>query len=116
MPVTQAPVRSVTNLWKILLTKTATILVVGLVFGIAYGWASPKVFRPEAPAGFGFGVAHGALMPLALPSLLLGRNVEIYATLNSGRSYKLGYITGINLCGLLFFGSIFWRPRRKQAR
>ena len=58
----------------------------------------------------------GALMPLALPSLLLGQNVEIYATLNSGRPYKLGYITGINLCGLLFFGSIFWRPRRKQPR
>ena len=45
----------------------------------------------------------------ALPGLLLGQNVEIYASNNSGRTYKLGYIAGINMCGLIFFGSAFWR-------
>jgi hypothetical protein len=50
-------------------------------------------------------------MPLALPSLLLGEDVEIYAAINTGRPYKIGYIIGLNLCGLAFFGSLFWRPR-----
>jgi hypothetical protein len=39
--------------------------------------------------------------------------VDIYTANNSGRPYKLGYIAGINLCGLAFFGSVFWRPGRK---
>ena len=50
---------------------------------------------------------------MALPSLVLGRDVEIYSPNNTGRLYKLGYIVGINLCGLVFFGSAFWRPARK---
>jgi hypothetical protein len=57
------------------------------------------------------GIVHGALMPVALPSLLLGNDVPIYATTSTGRIYKLGYIAGINLCGLLFFGTAFRRPR-----
>ena len=56
---------------------------------------------------------HGALMPLALPSLVIGQDVEIYAMDNSGRFYKIGYICGINLCGLAFFGPLFWRPNKK---
>ena len=57
---------------------------------------------------------HGALMPMALPSLVIGKNVEIYAVNNSGRMYKLGYIAGINVCGLAFFGSMFWQPSTKK--
>jgi len=59
-------------------------------------------------------MAHGALMPMALPALLMGRDVEIYAKNNSGRVYKLGYIAGINLCGLVVFGGAFWRPARRS--
>jgi hypothetical protein len=55
---------------------------------------------------------HGALMPIALPTLVMGKDVTIYANHNSGRGYKIGYICGINLCGLIFFGLAFWRPRR----
>jgi hypothetical protein len=80
-----------------------------------YGWASPQAYPKDRPLGFGHGVLHGALMPMALPSLVLGRDVEIFATNNSGRPYKIGYIVGINLCGLLVFGSAFWKPRRKTA-
>jgi hypothetical protein len=56
------------------------------------------------------GILHGALMPVALPSLLLGKDVPIYASASTGRIYKLGYIAGINLCGLIFFGFAFHRP------
>jgi hypothetical protein len=97
------------------LRKAAIMAVVTVAFGYFYGWASPRAF-PKSPApGFCFGVLHGALMPIALPSLLLGQDVPIYAIVNSGRFYKIGYIAGINLCGLAFFGPLFWRPRRGPA-
>lgn len=92
--------------------KAATVAVVTVLFGYAYGWASPWAYPASPPAGFVRGMLHGALMPIALPSLVLGKDVPIYAAANEGRVYKIGYIVGINLCGLAFFGPIFWRPRR----
>lgn len=73
------------------------------------------MFPKNKSAGFGIGMLHGALMPMALPSLVMGQDVEIYAANNSGRTYKLGYIAGINICGLIFFGSVFWRPRNSPS-
>ena len=83
-----------------------------LLLGWLYVWTFPRAFPKKTTFGFGYGMLHGALMPLALPSLLMGQDVEIFATDNSGRIYKIGYICGINLCGLSFFGPLFWRPRR----
>jgi len=97
---------------KRLTVKVATLVVLGLVFGYAYAWAAPRLYGPERVSGFRLGVLHGALMPIALPSLLLGKDVPIYAPSKAGRTYKLGYIAGINLCGLLFFGLAFRRPRK----
>ena len=46
----------------------------------------------------------------------MGKDVDIFDANNSGRGYKLGYIVGINVCGLLFFGSVFWRrPKKNQS-
>jgi hypothetical protein len=42
----------------------------------------------------------------------MGQDVPIYAPTNTGRGYKLGYIAGINGCGLVFFGLTFWQPKR----
>jgi hypothetical protein len=88
-------------------------LVVALLLGWFYGWAEPRFYPKEKRVGFGYGMMHGALMPMALPALVMGRDVSIYHDYNTGRTYKLGYIVGINLCGLVFFGSVFWRPTRK---
>jgi nucleoside-diphosphate-sugar epimerase len=41
----------------------------------------------------------------------IGRDVQIYDDQNSGRSYKIGYISGVDICGLVFIGPLFWRPR-----
>jgi hypothetical protein len=92
--------------------KVASLIIVGVVFGFAYDWAAPRFYRPDTKAHFWSGALHGALMPIALPSLILGKDVPIYADHNSGRSYKLGYIAGINLCGLVFFGIAFTKPKQ----
>ena len=86
-----------------------------MLLGWFYGWASPRAFPKDQPMGFGYGMLHGALMPLALPSLVMGQDAEIFATKNSGRIYKIGYICGINVCGLTFFGPLFWRPKRRAG-
>lgn len=89
--------------------------MVGLLLGWVYAWAAPRLYRAENTAGFWLGTTHGALMPVALPSLLMGQDVPIYAPTNSGRGYKLGYIAGINLCGLVFFGLAFRPAKRTEA-
>ena len=93
--------------------KVASLVGAGLLFGLAYNWAAPRFYHPDQRAGFWLGALHGALMPVAAPSLLMGQDVPIYATTNTGRGYKLGYIAGINGCGLVFFGLTFWQPKRK---
>jgi hypothetical protein len=93
--------------------KIATLALMGLVFGWGFDWAAPRFYGPDRVAGFRLGVLHGALMPVALPTLLMGKDVPIYAPNNAGRVYKLGYIAGINLCGLLFFGLAFRRPPKQ---
>jgi hypothetical protein len=98
---------------KLWLKKIIIFLLASLLLGWFYGWSSPRAFPKNTTFGFGYGMLHGALMPLALPSLLLGQNVEIFAADNSGRIYKIGYICGINVCGLCFFGPLFWRPKRR---
>jgi hypothetical protein len=95
--------------------KIATFLIASLLVGWFYGWSSPRAFPKNTNFGFGYGMLHGALMPLALPSLLLGEDVRIFAADNCGRRYKIGYICGVNACGLAFFGPLFWRPRRRAA-
>jgi hypothetical protein len=101
---------------KTLAVKIATLVLLGLVLGYAYDWAAPRFYGSERLPGFKLGVLHGALMPVALPTLLMGKDVPIYAASNTGRIYKIGYIAGINLCGLTFFGIAFWQPRNRKAR
>jgi len=93
--------------------KLVWLVVVGSVMGFCYQRAIPRIYRPETKAGFWLGTVHGMLMPVALPNLLAGQDVPIFATNNSGRIYKLGYIAGINLCGLIFFGVPF-RPQKEK--
>lgn len=70
----------------------------------------------NGPAGFSRGIVHGALMPAALPRLLIGQDVSIYAPENTGRTYKLGYTVGVNGCGAIFFGINFWRLNRWRGK
>ena len=61
------------------------------------------------------GMLQGALMPMAMPNLLVGRDVVIYSQRNNGVTYKLGYTAGVNVCGAIFFGLFFWWVSRWRA-
>jgi len=112
-PVPSQTAASVPRPWvKEALVKTAALTLLMIFFALVYGWAEHRFYGAERVAGFRVGMLHGALMPMALPNLLMGKDVPIFAPRHEGRIYKLGYITGINLCGMLFFGFAFWRPRR----
>jgi hypothetical protein len=105
---TQAPVTTPAGL-----SKTKVIIIKIIAFG--QGWAAPRYYQPDYVAGFYTGLLEGALMPAALPGLLGGNDVPIYAPNNVGRGYKIGYILGLNTCGTFFFGVAFWQPRRRRG-
>jgi len=94
--------------WKIV-SRMATFLAVAAVIGFTLNHVAASLERSAHPAGFARGVLQGALMPMSMPNLLVGRDVAIYSQNNTGVSYKLGYTTGVNACGALFFGVVFWR-------
>ena len=101
-----------------ILGRLLVILVVAAIMIGVINRSSRRLDLSREPAGFGRGILHGALMPMALPNLVIGQDVTIYAPSNIGRLYKLGYTLGVNGCGALFFGMFFWRVTRlrKQLR
>jgi glycosyltransferase involved in cell wall biosynthesis len=98
------------------LFKALQLAVLGVVLAFFYEWGSVRFYPRHGPAGFWHGTLHGALMPMALPALLAGRDVPIYAEANTGRAYKLGYIAGINACGFVVFGMTFSKTTRDRPR
>jgi hypothetical protein len=95
-----------------LLLRVLCLLAAGVVIAWTLNRAAADLNHEQGPAGLGRGMLQGALMPLALPNLVIGNDVTIYSPNNTGRTYKLGYTLGVNLCGLLFFGIFFWRVSR----
>jgi hypothetical protein len=108
-----APPTSARPAWGLprrILTTIAAVVLVGLMVR----QISITLEQSPRPAGFFRGVLQGALMPVALPNLIVGDDVTIYAQQNNGVPYKLGYTVGVNLCGAFFFGMFFLRLSRWQ--
>lgn len=112
MTDTQNSIAGPTSRRRIILKRILSFVVVAACVGVLIHLISEKFSRSTAPAGFVRGMLQGALMPGALPNLLLGNDVIIYAPNNTGRTYKLGYTFGVNACGAIFFGWFFWRVSR----
>lgn len=111
----QAKAPTLTKVLRVL-RSIVLILCLGLVIGWTLNKAAAVLEQRREPAGFFHGVIQGALMPIAMPNLAIGKDVTIYATNNTGRTYKLGYTVGVNGCGLIFFGCFFWRLRKIKLR
>jgi hypothetical protein len=99
---------------KATIIKIIALTVLSLALGFTHSWASTRLYQPDYVAGFRTGLLEGALMPAALPGLVGGKDLPIYAPNNIGRGYKIGFILGLNACGTLFFGIGFWQPKRRQ--
>jgi hypothetical protein len=111
MSDTQVKVSGSKRLGRILLRLGIVLLVAGAIGGLL-NHVSASLEVDARPAGFARGVLQGALMPMSMPNLMVGRDVSIYSPNNTGVSYKLGYTAGVNGCGALFFGFLFWRLNR----
>ena len=96
--------------------RLAVYVVLAFAIGAVLNRVAASLERSARPAGFTRGVLQGALMPMALPNLLVGRDVTIYSHLNNGVKYKLGYTSGVNACGAVFFGLLYWRVSRWRSK
>lgn len=97
-------------------SRVLSLVIAAVIIACATNLLTRLANQQRGPAGFLRGVVHGALMPCALPSLLVGKNVPIYAAENTGRTYNLGYTVGVNGCGAIFFGALFFRLVRWRRR
>ena len=65
------------------LRRLLPLVVAALLFSLLLPRIVRGSFAGEGKPGFGRGVVQGALMPMALPHLLLGKDVPIYAPENA---------------------------------
>ena len=101
--------------WRRMLSRLLFYLLLATAIGWTLNRIGKSMQRSSHPAGFSRGIIQGALMPMAMPNLLVGSDVAIYSQNNTGVTYKLGYTVGVNACGALFFGFFFWRVRRWRS-
>jgi len=111
---TTPPATACLSKTKVIIIKIIALTAISLGLGFTHSWASTRYYQPDYVAGFGAGLMEGALMPAALPGLMAGKDLPIYAPNNLGRPYKIGYILGLNTCGTFFFGVAFWQPKRRR--
>ena len=93
-PPTQTEIPAGLSKTQVIVIKIVALTAISLALIFAQGWAAPRYYQPDYVAGFYTGLLEGALMPAALPGLLGGKDLPIYAPNNEGRAYKIGYIVG----------------------
>jgi hypothetical protein len=96
----------------VIIVRLAVLVCLAALLGWFLNHVAAGMQKTARPAGFARGMLQGALMPMALPNLLVGKDVTIYSENNTGVSYKLGYTAGVNLCGAIFFGFLYFRIRK----
>src|SRR5881628_1588737 len=85
-----------------ILYRAGFILAVAFCIGLFLNKTAAHFEKDTRPAGLFRGMLQGALMPMSMPNLLVGKDVTIYSVNNKGRIYKLGYTLGTNTCGAIF--------------
>ncbi|MGI5885023.1 MAG: hypothetical protein ACOX83_08670 [Candidatus Spyradocola sp.] len=79
------------------------LVLTGCLPGIAH-------YTPESPAGFLNGVVHGWFAPISLILELVGMDVHMFAEVNTGFTYELGFYMAV-ISG--FGGLALCRKRHK---
>ena len=102
--------------WRKIVLRVLLVLALATLIGRTLNVIAKSMEARSQPAGFRHGMIQGALMPMAMPNLLVGKDITIYAQNNTGLTYKLGYTAGVNACGAIFFGMFFWRVSRWRKR
>src|SRR6185295_16573802 len=88
MNATQAKPLSPAAHRRKLLLRILMVVAVAAFVGLLMRGLTALMERGQGPAGFFRGMAQGALMPCALPNLIVGKDVTIYALNNTGLTYK----------------------------
>src|SRR5690349_6740569 len=96
---TKTPVQKIGSV----IYRIGVIVALAFCIGVVLNKISAHFEGDTRPAGLLRGMLQGALMPMSMPNLLVGKDVSIYSLHNTGTTYKLGYTLGTNTCGLLFF-------------
>jgi len=112
MPAITAPDAEAHCAKRNVIVRIASIILLAFIIGWTLNQISRHLDRGMRPAGFARGLMQGAMMPAAMPNLLVGHDIAIYSVNNNGVFYKLGYTMGVNSCGAVFFGAFFWRVNR----
>ena len=112
MPAITVPLSEGHRPRRSIVIRVASIILLAFVIGWTLNLISRRLDRGPRPAGFARGLVQGAMMPAAMPNLLIGYDVAIYSANNNGIFYKLGYTMGVNACGAIFFGAFYWRVSR----
>ena len=99
-----------------ILVRIGSVILLAFAIGWTLNRLAERLDRSQRTAGFARGLLQGAMMPAAMPNLLIGHDVAIYTTNNNGVFYKLGYTMGVNGCGAIFFGMFYWRLKRWRNR
>ena len=116
MPAITAPDPEAHCAKRNVVLRIASIILLAFFIGWTLNHISRRLDRGMRPAGFARGLMQGAMMPAAMPNLLVGHDIAIYSVNNNGVFYKLGYTMGVNSCGAVFFGAFFWRVNRWRKR
>jgi len=99
-----------------LLIRLVLLLLTAALAGALIRGSSVSARNSTNNTGFALGMYHGAVMPCTVLQLALGQELTIYAVANNGRLYNLGYAVGVNACGALFFGIVFYRFSQWRRR
>jgi len=71
------------------------VLILPLFFFLAACTAGNPQFTVEAPAGFWYGLWHGAIAIITLVIHIFNESVLVYETNNSGGWYDFGFLLGV---------------------
>jgi hypothetical protein len=86
--------------WPLIALALAALLLSGCADNVSLQAAAAR-----APVGFGHGLWHGMILPVAWVVSLFDSDVAIYAIYNNHGMYDFGFVLGCGAVGIAFKSS-----------